>query len=156
MNANLYEVAYKSLRADRKLALEFSVVMARFEYAIKRSGYRRGSPCLAAWQRLGNELNSSSTAYQPQNVREAIDYLVGNPPMFLNGEMEWTESALSGATDLGRALDAVVRVRNNLFHGRKGDNERRNNLLFSHSICFISAILSDRHDIKEAYCNPDP
>jgi len=108
---------------DEKLVLEFLSTFARFEYALKRSGYHGtdGKAAEAEWDRFENELtNLSAAALAP--VLKCGQIILAKPPkkqVVTGGMLGWEDSAPQGASSIKALLIYVCRVRNNLFHGGK-------------------------------------
>jgi hypothetical protein len=112
-----------SLQFDHKLVLSFFMEFARFEYALKRSGFLRkgikdAKPdwnSFAAWIRA----HPSNT----QSLRAAGQLLMTRPPkkqVVVGGALSWEECARdTGDTDEAYLLRLMRVVRNNLFHGGK-------------------------------------
>lgn len=151
---DLHKIAFRVLPADPQLVIRFFAVMSRFEYAVKQAGYsiaedRRGY--MPSWSDLQDVLDESSDCYASEKVAEAIAYLLANPPKKLNAHGDWVARRLKGRSDPAQALDAVVGVRNNLFHGKKGDVRARNDRIFDCSLCVLDAVMQDRKEIRNAY-----
>jgi hypothetical protein len=72
-----------------------------------------------AWRKFG-EFASKYLSVQPNSeLAQAIDYLVTYIPEVQISKDNWKPIALHGGTKTEQAIDAVARVRNNLFHGGK-------------------------------------
>lgn len=95
-------------------------------------------------------------------LTEATDFLLNHPPnkqVIENGTVTWSERPPDAASQSGRVLGFVRRVRNNLFHGGKGnqhwfDPERTERLL-SHSLTILRGCLEASEDVARAYHNGD-
>lgn len=95
-------------------------VFARFEYAMKRGGFRRANAPEAAWTTFAQSLpdefceNAAATG--------GVSILFDEPPralvMTADGGAEWDANPVR-PTNNAELFDAVKRVRNNLFHGDK-------------------------------------
>lgn len=148
----LYDAAFRVMHADVRLVTSFFVVMSRFEYAVKVTGYVRGdSEYMPAWRKLGESINPEHECYQVHDIAEAVRYLLMHPPKKLNAKGAWVPRGLCGPTEPAMALDAVVGVRNNLFHGRKGDARDRNDRLFECCLLIIQAVMQEKPRIFEVY-----
>jgi hypothetical protein len=107
----------------RDLTVEFLGTFARFEYALKRSGYVKGNEKRidADWDRLCQELASADpTALAP--ILASCGYLRARPPkkqVLDNGQLAWRVRGASGGSDIGELLLSLRTVRNNVFHGGK-------------------------------------
>ncbi|EJC65839.1 hypothetical protein QWA_03235 [Alcaligenes faecalis subsp. faecalis NCIB 8687] len=126
--------AFNLLYTDRNVVIRFFVVMSRFEYAVKRMGERnRGSVNWTGYAKklVGIDLSNNTD----EKLSEAIGYLVSQPPQKLDSDMKWeTWKPQNFKSDLSKAFMSITQVRNNLFHGRKGDNRERNNKLVEASL----------------------
>lgn len=117
---------FVSWEADN-LALQFFVYFARFEYAMKCSGYLKSSNGFAEadWDKLGNYLHDNNfNRARTSELQTSINYLTSNPPrkqVVKNGLLDWGKPVEQA--DLERFSRYILRivciVRNNLFHGGK-------------------------------------
>jgi hypothetical protein len=119
-------VAYlDETKIDRDLVLEFFLRFARFEFALKASGYadgddRRVDP---AWERFARDITVNFDRQRSMELDSACEYYLLHPPnkqVLVNGSLAWSTALpidLARETELLIAL--VRRVRNNLFHGGK-------------------------------------
>ena len=109
-------------RIPTDLTIEFIGTFARFEYALKRSGYAHGSESQVNpdWDRLGRELATlDEAALSP--VIECCPYLRSHPPMkqvLESGLLAWKPRAAM-TSEIETILMSVRTVRNNVFHGGK-------------------------------------
>jgi len=142
---------------DPELVIEFFAVFSRFEYSLKREGYwhplREGVG--VSWKDFADNC-SSAFARLPKvgELSDAIQYYVDHTPMqqvIRDGELDWVEVALKPETlTLKDLLEAVRRVRNNLFHGGKFPGvpvpePSRNEDLLRHGLTILAAVLSLDH-----------
>jgi hypothetical protein len=110
------------LQMPRELACEFFAVFARFEFALKEAGYvyvnrfKRAAP---DWDRFASEAGAKLQVPAGSELDAAVAYLTDAPPQVQTSAQGWSEVPLRGDVSVARALDAVQRVRNNLFHGGK-------------------------------------
>ena len=108
---------------NEELVGRFFIVFARFEYALKCSGYLRGDDehAQADWNKFACDLGDAFDPDRTQRLRVAVDYLRNEPPrkQVVQGErLGWKSTGLSG-NQLDALLVLVRHVRNNLFHGGK-------------------------------------
>lgn len=106
----------------RELACEFFAVFSRFEFALKEAGYvhiNRFNRAIPHWDRFANEAGSRLQVSAGSELDAAITYLTGEPPEVQTSAQGWSQAPLRGDTLGAMAIDAVQRVRNNLFHGGK-------------------------------------
>jgi hypothetical protein len=111
------------LNVPRALTLEFLATFARFEFALKKSGYARGdnSQVLPDWDVFANDLaNLDAAVLAP--VLAACQYLRQHPPkkqILDNGGIRWVDRQGTSGSAIGDVLLSVRAVRNNVFHGGK-------------------------------------
>jgi hypothetical protein len=128
-------IDFGQLKTNRDLLLEFFLVFARFEFALKNSGYarprhRNGETAPSAepdWERFASSIHNLFTRTRTDDLVQACEYMLINPPLrqvLLNGKLGWdTSGPDQSLTETERLLALVRRVRNNLFHGGKFSNE---------------------------------
>lgn len=146
---------------DHDLLLEFFLTFARFEFALKSSGFFRGDlgRVTPDWTRFGESLDFD-TARRGANCASAIDYFSLHPPwrqVVAGGALGW-DSSVGFATleRMDQVLDLVRRVRNNLFHGGKFNDDvhsgpGRNELLLRHSLAILHRCLELSPSVATAY-----
>jgi hypothetical protein len=107
------------IAVNQELVCEFFAVFARFEFALKESGYVHGVAGRASpdWKRYKVDCKLKMDTTDPLHAH--IRYLLAHPPQVQDVNLKWSTVALKAATDEGKALEAIQRVRNNLFHGGK-------------------------------------
>jgi hypothetical protein len=116
---------FKRFAEDRGLVLHFFLVFARFEYALKRTGFFRGDASKAepAWDRFADSLKESFEGSYRQDFIDALCYLNAHPPqkqVVLEDKLRWTPNVRDVSESWERRILRLVRtVRNNLFHGGK-------------------------------------
>lgn len=133
------------------LVASFFSVFARFEYALKAAGFaagvghRRAEP---QWSRFASVHGYDLMRSPDRDVQIAIATLVNDPPMVEMMSEEntvfWATRPLAGKNNGTRAIHAVQRVRNNLFHGGKHTNHsspERDRDLVRASLVILSACL---------------
>jgi hypothetical protein len=128
---------FEGLQIDPALALTFFAGFARFEYAMKASRFCRGDRHGNAqpnWYLLEKELGAPIE--DDSAAAASISYLVAEPPLvqkYVDGQPVFQAVALAEGGPGTKAIEAVKRVRNNLFHGGKhtphSSSERDNKLI---------------------------
>lgn len=109
----------------QELAYEFLGTFARCEYALKGSGYAKGSATSveANWDAFASAVDWHFRRVGDQAFRAAVDFLLTEPPrkqILRNGRVEWKESPPNeNLPKAQQVLLMVRRIRNNLFHGAK-------------------------------------
>lgn len=105
------------------LTLEFMATFARFEFALKKSGYARGdnSQVSPDWDLFANDVAKLEPAVLAP-VLGASQYLQQHPPkkqILDNDLIRWVERQGTSGSAIGDVLLSVRTVRNNVFHGGK-------------------------------------
>ena len=149
---------YDSLEIPRDIVAEFLGLFARCEYAMKESSYKQDDGkgrAIAAWDRLASDAPSWLDAASDPAVAKAIEFLTLEPPKVQLFHAGFQSKPLAGNTELGRAIQAARRVRNNLFHGGKHPPEPspgRNEALVRAAIIVIAAVIENcPGDLRDAY-----
>ncbi len=109
---------------------QFFRAFARFEYALKSTGYYERSNWIRTnWAKFEKE-RSIQGLFEAACGNSGINYLINHPPkreIVENGTVAWKEPEKIETTQA--LLKALQRVRNNLFHGGKRpspkDRDRR-------------------------------
>ena len=151
MNGNLDALVY-----------EFFRTFARFEYALKDSGFHRPdrNNAEADWTRFADSAPVRGALDDPVDagLTEATDYILNHPPnkqIIENGAVTWSDRPPDAASQSGRVLGFVCRVRNNLFHGGKGNQHwidpERTELLLKHGLTILRGCLDASEGVAGAY-----
>ncbi len=146
---------------DHDLLFEFFLTFARFEFSLKAAGFVTGDHREAKpdWLGFGETLDLD-LARQDSKCAEAIDYLGLHPPwrqVMKANALAWDSTVAFTRLDrLQCVLDLVRRVRNNLFHGGKFNDEvhsgpGRNELLIRHSLSVLHRCLELSESVAERY-----
>ncbi len=157
-----------------ELLFTFFLNYARFEYALKVSGFVKGGHIFDKelksaspdWGKYANSIKNSFDKDTSTDLREAVDYIWENPPweevVTAEGKLLFSSPVYdSNKFDINVLLRFVRRVRNNLFHGGKhvhgavanDRNTERNEILFKSSLIILDACLKLSPDVKSAYDN---
>jgi len=112
---------FEGLRIRSDLVCEFFAVFCRLEFTLKEEGYvQKGRErAYPDWKRFAKEAGASSQFSAGSRAAAAVQYLNRYPPEVQTARLTWEKVALAGEAPIERALHAMVRVRNNLFHGGK-------------------------------------
>lgn len=108
-----------------ELAYEFLGTFARCEYALKGSGFARGSATSveANWDTFASAIDWHFRRAADQAFKDAVDFLLSEPPrkqVLRNGEVQWKDSPPDRSLPKAQQVLLMVRrIRNNLFHGAK-------------------------------------
>ncbi|WP_132665857.1 hypothetical protein [Rhizobium sp. PP-CC-3G-465] len=125
-------------------------VFARFEYAMKKGGFRRHASPDAAWQSFAGALPGDFYATM-QAAPEARVYF-DQPPAYLVRDafdgVEWSKTPVV-VKDASSLFEAIKVARNNLFHGDKAhDNDRDTKLMAAALFVLNSAFAATERDPK--------
>lgn len=142
------------IAVDRQLVCEFFAVFSRVEYALKEGGYVREDQDYAApaWRRFAKECRFELTADNPTHV--AVGYLVNYPPEVQTPRLKWEKKPFWGTTDHARAIESMLRVRNNLFHGgksRPNTADGRDEQLIRHSLQLLYELINQNEQLRIDY-----
>lgn len=148
-------------RELNELAMELFKTFARFEYALKATGFHKGDGAAEAdWRNFAESVAALLEDPQEERLKEAVTYILEHPPkkqVIADGTLEW--DACIPQTDLrsDRILIYVRRERNNLFHGGKFNGHwfepQRSAELLQHSLTVLDACLRKSNEVGEAYRN---
>jgi hypothetical protein len=155
-------------RVAKDLLLEFFLAFARFEYALKASGYfkhhQSDPPKLPKaepdWDRFAVSLRASFDSNATDDLRRACEYLNDSPPnqqVLIDGTVAWeTPARPDNEAEIDYLLRMVRCVRNNLFHGGKfnidiHENTQRTELLLRGSLTILAACLDLAPEQDAAY-----
>ena len=126
------------------LRCEFFRTFTRFEYALKASGFHPQNRAAADWHSFAESPHVRRVLDDPVDagLKEAIAYILDHPPnkqVIENGALTWSDRPPDAASQSGRVLGFVCRVRNNLFHGAKEDgfDIERTERLLRHSLAIL-------------------
>ena len=110
---------------NRQLVLQFFLRFARFEFALKVSGYAHGGLGQVSpdWDRFVAEIVDAFDKDRTPALANACEYYLLDPPkkqVLANGSLAWsTDLPVDPARQTELLIALVRRVRNNLFHGGK-------------------------------------
>ena len=144
----------------------FFLIFSRFECALKRSGYakmNRYNNLEIEWGRFGQEVKEAFATHDSDELREAITFLKSKPPkkqVLKNGKLDW-DCPNEENRDIHSLINAVKRVRNNLFHGGKYpdptgtvEDPSRNDELMNNSIIVLKHLLYSSKEVRDKYFEP--
>ncbi len=137
-------------------AVLFFKIMMRLEYALKDLGFasQTGTFLRVDWSRYANEVLEADFLRELVSTK-SLNVLIGGPPsrqvLLGDAELSWDHAdPIETTKDL---LQAVWRVRNNLYHGGKTGHpdQDRNDDLIADSITVISRILRQDHELHDVF-----
>jgi hypothetical protein len=136
---------------DHERVFHFLAIFARYECALKRSGFvRRGShgEADADWNTYADHISTRLARLTSPRYVTARDRILEKPPLrecLYNGRIHLLPNPRrKGETDARYLLRVVRDVRNNLFHGGKFQNDEsaelaRDRLLIDSAIIVLEA-----------------
>src|SRR5262245_1775122 len=113
---------YSWLAVPKELVVDFLGAFARCEFAMKETTYRRDARGIAAaaWEWLAEDAAAWLRVDAGGELEAAIDALTSTlQPRVQTYPAGWRPAPLPGGGRVAQAVNAAVRVRNNLFHGGK-------------------------------------
>ena len=149
--------------ADRKLVCDFLVVFSRFESALKHRNYFRereenDGRFVIERGRFARDIQSQlATRLNSPEARRPIQYLLEHPPMeqvASGNTLTWERVPPHGPRriDARFLMDAIYRVRNNLFHGGKWPHDpARDPHLLQATLAAIENFLECHSEVANAY-----
>lgn len=138
-----------------ELAKNFFVRFARFEYALKQSGFRRqerNDGVAADWDSFAHrpEIEALFAGFE---AKPSTAYIINSPPkkrVMIDGMLDWRDAKKSA--NMVELVASIGRARNNLFHGDKQNpNLTRNAQLLNASIEIMDAMLEAHHGVRQEY-----
>jgi hypothetical protein len=131
-------------------AYDVFAVFSRFEYAMKKGGFRRGESAEAAWTKFANHL-PTNIFFRLRSASEVAIYFDAPPDRLVANAAEgvqWSGKATTPTT-MPELLDCIKIARNNLFHGDKRHDNRRDTELMVAALFVLNHIYeSIEHDPK--------
>jgi len=161
----------KNITVDSDLLLDFFLRFARFEYALKITGFARRERRLQLmqglwradpdWNRYAMSIESLFDRNKSPELNEAVGYMWENPPYMevisSGGELSFESPPYDIASfDFIKLITFVRQVRNNLFRGEKqgsvGDEtSARTEKLLKASLIILEACLDLNAAVKKNY-----
>jgi hypothetical protein len=153
-----------NVREGSELILAFVLIFARFEDALKKSGYvkndRNGVACVQ-WKTFTDKIEPD---FKKENIITAVNYILANPPKNQTWDNEikklkWVDRIISKKCTEIEILSLLIRgVRNNLFHGGKLDGTYRdwtfrNYTLLNSVITILEEWINLNDDVKNNFSN---
>lgn len=147
---------FEGLQFPASLACEFFAVFSRFEFTLKECGFeRRGKKRVEpAWWKFAEYASCFLQVQSDPELTRALHDLRSPPPQVQVTKDEWEATPLHGKTEIEKALDAVTRVRNNLFHGGKHTPHSppgRDEKLVRASLTLLYACLEQNTCLRDIY-----
>lgn len=142
-----------------QLAVEMFRTFARFEYALKATGFHCGEGAAEPnWRAFAQSIPRLFDHPGDPDLRVAISYILEHPPkkqVVAGGTLTWSVSVPNTDLQSDLVLLYVRRVRNNLFHGGKFNGRwfepQRSELLLRHSLTILRACIAVSSEVNEAF-----
>lgn len=146
----------------QELTYEFLGTFARCEYALKRSGFAKGSTSSveANWDTFATAIDWHFRRVTEENFKVAVHFLITEPPrkqVLRDGRVEWKQSPPdNNLPKAQQVLLMIRRIRNNLFHGAKvwspeyANRERDIELVMASLVVLKQCVLLNQ-DVHHAY-----
>ncbi|MER9291516.1 hypothetical protein NKI71_14840 [Mesorhizobium sp. M0510] len=115
-------------------------VFARFEYAMKKGGFRRENHAEAAWRTFADTLPAGFFA-QMQAAPQVAIYFAAPPDHLVTdaaGGVRWSGAPISPTTT-AELFGSINTARNNLFHGDKQHDRQRDTDLMVAALFVLNA-----------------
>ncbi|MBI5643772.1 MAG: hypothetical protein HY954_09905 [Deltaproteobacteria bacterium] len=153
-------------KVNRDLLFDFFMTFAKFEYALKASGYLQRSIREAKpdWDRFAQVLQDKFDANRTNVLENACSYILMSPPnkqvvIGLNNGPEtlaWETPMRGNESEVVFLIRMVRCVRNNLFHGGKHsielhENIERTEALLRSTLVVIKECLILSLDVNEKF-----
>lgn len=117
---------YRQVDFDRKLIFKFFTVFSLFEYALKKTQYKRSNngKVEATWDDFARDISPQFHPRRGSRLESSVNYLMTNPTakqiLDANNQLSFEYSVVrptSITNDVIWLSLVIRRVRNNLFHG---------------------------------------
>ena len=152
-----------SLNVPREELANFLINFARFEYAVKASGYSKNTNGYAVpdWNSYCKSIKTNFTANPSAELKLHVKYITRKPPKQLvkqpSGTLKWvTRPPKATWKSLRIMLFFAQGVRNNVTHGskftsRESSELNRNKKLMAAATAIISAFLDHSAKTREVF-----
>lgn len=156
------------LPVNNELLLNYFLTFAKFEYALKISGFfQRTAPekidpqkppeAKPDWDSFANSLRDKFNLEASNEVANACTYFTDHPPnkqVIIHDNVAWETPVIPENEHIVQFLLRMIRcVRNNLFHGGKFNNEvhestERTTLLLENSLIILNECMNHSPDLR--------
>lgn len=146
---------FDGLKIDKNLVCEFFAVFSRFEFALKDTGFcgiQRGR-AQPDWRTFAHDVENQIGTIQDQEFLQAIAFLMEQPPRVQTTQNDWDDIPLPEGLALA-AIEAIKRVRNNLFHGGKHTPQSepgRDHRLVESALVVLEGLLTCNENVRISY-----
>lgn len=105
-----------------EIVFEFMLAFSRFEYSLKRAKFlKKQETAEVDWNAVKNEFENNASKETKNKILSSDAYIWVNPPkkqIVENSALSWKQ-AQKRSGSIREAIEALQRIRNNLFHGGK-------------------------------------
>jgi hypothetical protein len=144
-----------------ELVLNFFLVLSRMEFALKFAGFASGDEKSVTpdWDDFASKIQDKFNSQNNEKLSNAMEYYLDYPPqkqVLINDKLDWVDAIPQKNSEIERALILVRRVRNNLFHGGKYNQQEhketaRNEQLLTQGMIILKEAMSLNTKVQRAY-----
>lgn len=156
------QTPFPNMLLPPEITYEFLGTFARCEYALKGSGFARGSEnsVEANWDEFALSIDQHFSAVEDPAFKEAVSFLLAEPPrkqVLRDGQVDWKDAPPDrNLPQAQQVLLMVRRIRNNLFHGAKiwspeYNNRERDIKLVKAGLIVMKQCIQISHEVHIAY-----
>jgi hypothetical protein len=149
---------FENRNSSKDLVFKFFITFARFECALKNSktfAIMQGKNCIADWNGFVNTISEFNSSANPE-LKTACTYILDNPPKkqnIINKTLKWKDCKIDGGTEIQKLNQYIRRIRNNLFHGGKFNNDNipelsRNSILMTSALVILNNWLELHQEVR--------
>lgn len=128
--------------------LKFMIIFSRFEYALKHSDYCAGKINQDAkpdWDLLAQHVAEQNLYKENPTLKQYVNFILQAPPqkeIRITDGVTFKDAALGGGGEEKEIGVAIRRIRNNLFHGGKEDEDKFNTIRSNELILAAALIIN--------------
>lgn len=152
---------YDNKNSSKDLVFKFFITFARFECSLKNSkefAKMQGNKCIPDWDGFVKTLTEFDSNATPE-LKNACAYILDNPPKkqyIFNNALKWKDCKIDCGTEIQKLNQYIRRIRNNLFHGGKFNNENipeisRNSILMTSVLVILNNWLDLHQKVRELF-----
>ena len=151
----------RSIDFESFLGIKFFLSFARFEYALKTSGFLENKSYASPdWNAYAESIEAQMN--EKPSIQESLEYFVAHPTKSqdnINGRVQYVETPFENqCSTFTWAIRMIKRVRNNFFHGGKYrdlvvEDSLRNTTLLNHSLIVLNECLKIDNEVSRHFKN---
>ena len=132
------------------------VTYSRFEFALKEAGFVGGADgdiASANWSKFARRKEFGDVLQAVSGDQDVADLIADPPKVQLRrgNSFEWASQFDSPITSVDQLFLAVKAVRDNLFHGGKAGENKRDDSLCRAGVVVIHACLNRHQRVRDAF-----